>query len=220
MRFKAAAFDIDGILCRSEHLQYWSWVEALKPYRIKFGKKAYAPYCGKTGAIIAKELCQTYGLQISPQKLLDRKEILIKKWIKNSRLLSVPHVREALRFFKARKLPLVAVSGIGRAEAELKLRKLKMDKFFTARISRDEVKKSKPHPVPYLAACKALNLSPKNVIAFEDTPPGIQSASDAGLFTIAIPSCYSKGQNFSKADLVCGNFKEALAALKKIMRKC
>ena len=58
---------------------------------------------------------------------------------------------------------------------------------FAATIVGDEVHRGKPHPEPYLAAARALSVSPRNCVALEDSPTGVRSATAAGCHVIAIP---------------------------------
>jgi HAD superfamily hydrolase (TIGR01509 family) len=50
----------------------------------------------------------------------------------------------------------------------------------------DQVRKRKPHPAIYKKALRKLKLHPKQVLVFEDSVSGSQSAKKAGLETIAI----------------------------------
>lgn len=50
----------------------------------------------------------------------------------------------------------------------------------------DDVATGKPHPECYLQALSTSKLSSREVIAFEDSPHGIQAANDAGINVIKI----------------------------------
>jgi HAD superfamily hydrolase (TIGR01509 family) len=58
---------------------------------------------------------------------------------------------------------------------------------FAATIVGDEVRRGKPHPEPYLAAARALSVSPRDCVALEDSPTGVRSATAAGCHVIVIP---------------------------------
>ncbi|TNG93266.1 HAD-IA family hydrolase [Pasteurellaceae bacterium USgator11] len=53
-------------------------------------------------------------------------------------------------------------------------------------VTRDDVSSSKPNPEPYTKAIKFWNQSPANVLIFEDSNNGIQSALSAGANCIAV----------------------------------
>ena len=48
--------------------------------------------------------------------------------------------------------------------------------YFSVIISRDDVRRHKPHPEPYLTAAKALGVEPEQCLAVENSPAGIRSA--------------------------------------------
>jgi beta-phosphoglucomutase-like phosphatase (HAD superfamily) len=54
-------------------------------------------------------------------------------------------------------------------------------------VGGDEVSNAKPAPDIYLKACARLGANPKSSIACEDSPPGIEAASRAGLRPILVP---------------------------------
>ena len=53
-------------------------------------------------------------------------------------------------------------------------------------ISGDTAFKQKPHPAPYLQAIEGLSVVAADCVAFEDSPSGITSASQAGTFVIGV----------------------------------
>ncbi len=59
---------------------------------------------------------------------------------------------------------------------------------FAEVITGDRVAHGKPHPEPYLVACRALGVAPEDCVALEDSPTGVRSAVAAGVPTVAIPS--------------------------------
>lgn len=63
----------------------------------------------------------------------------------------------------------------------------------------DMVKHKKPAPDVYELALAQLNLPAQECLAFEDTSHGVASARAAGLRVVAVPSAYSRNQDFSQA---------------------
>lgn len=58
---------------------------------------------------------------------------------------------------------------------------------FRAVVTRQDVVNGKPDPEPYLKASRLLGFAPMNVLAIEDSPPGVRAAHGAGCMTIMIP---------------------------------
>lgn len=75
-------------------------------------------------------------------------------------------------------------------------------RWFSAVATGDIVARKKPAPDIYELALEMLAMPANRAIAFEDSELGVWSAKSAGLFTVATPSLWTIGQNFSSADLV------------------
>ena len=58
---------------------------------------------------------------------------------------------------------------------------------FAHAVVGDEVDRGKPHPEPYLAAARLLDVDPAACIAIEDSPTGALSARAAGCFVLGVP---------------------------------
>ena len=54
-------------------------------------------------------------------------------------------------------------------------------------VSGADMGRPKPRPDVYAEACRALGVAPADAIAFEDSPMGVRSALDAGLFVVGVP---------------------------------
>lgn len=71
---------------------------------------------------------------------------------------------------------------------------------FQASVTGEEVAQGKPHPEPYLRGLRLLGeatgqqLSASQCIGFEDSVPGIASASEAGLHAVLVPNATDPGE--------------------------
>lgn len=61
---------------------------------------------------------------------------------------------------------------------------------FDVLVCGDDVTRKKPHPEAYLRALEALALSPDEVLAVEDSPPGVEAARAAGIPVVLTRSFY------------------------------
>jgi HAD superfamily hydrolase (TIGR01509 family) len=61
---------------------------------------------------------------------------------------------------------------------------------------------AKPNPAVYLEALRRCRLEPDQVVAVEDSPPGIAAARAAGIFCVGVPSAGGRPENLAIADLV------------------
>ena len=97
-----------------------------------------------------------------------------------------PGARDLLAQLRTEKIPCALVTMSWRRLADAVVGELPRGSF-AATIVGDEVRRGKPHPEPYLAAARALSVSPKDCVALEDSPTGVRSATAAGCHVIAIP---------------------------------
>jgi HAD superfamily hydrolase (TIGR01509 family) len=60
----------------------------------------------------------------------------------------------------------------------------------------------KPASDIYLHVIDRLGLEPQDVVAFEDSANGLSSAKGAGVFTVVVPTIWTKGENLAAADVL------------------
>jgi beta-phosphoglucomutase len=67
---------------------------------------------------------------------------------------------------------------------------LQLSPYFSAIVSADDVQHSKPHPETWLACAARLNCAAANCIIFEDSPKGVEAASQAGMKAVVITTMH------------------------------
>ncbi len=209
---KAVFFDVDGTLLDTERFQFLGWVEVLKPYGVQLTKEEYTQYAGKSSEAIEKILRSKYGLDTG---IAIKKKQVVLDLFDSHRIDTMPYAKEALESLRSKKLG--AISGSTQNEAEFKIRKANLTDYFDVVLGVHGSIRSKPAPDLYLKALKILNIDAGKALVFEDTSNGVTAAKDAGIFTIAIPTEFSLGQDFSKADGVCKNMREAVDFVKDLL---
>jgi beta-phosphoglucomutase len=93
--------------------------------------------------------------------------------------------RAAVRFAAARG-PVAIVSAAVRSEIEQVVAAAGLADVFATIVSEDDVERGKPDPEPYLRAAALLDVPPAELLAFEDSEPGVASAKAAGLRVVAL----------------------------------
>jgi beta-phosphoglucomutase len=86
----------------------------------------------------------------------------------------------------SKRMPLVCVSNCIRASVDMLLGRSCILQFFAHTVSNEDVVRAKPAPEPYLKALGLLNMKASEVIAFEDHPRGVESATAAGIKCIKL----------------------------------
>lgn len=205
---KGLIFDYDGIIADTEGLQYEKWNILLRPYGIKISPAEYAKnYCGKLSATeIPMLLKKEYGdkIPLTEDELGKQAGFILENLFRTMTIRLMPDAKKAILFFISFKLGVC--SSKDPKELAMKLASVDLSKMFPPnyRSTQSETTEGlgKPHPAMYRLIVKRMGLEPGECIAFEDTSDGVKSAAGAGLYVIAMPNSYSKGQDFSKADAI------------------
>jgi beta-phosphoglucomutase len=96
-----------------------------------------------------------------------------------------PAAREAVRY-AADRVPVAIVSGAARAEIVPVVEAAGIAQLFTTIVTSDDVEHGKPHPEGYLKALADLDgVRAGDVLVFEDTEAGVESATAAGMRVFA-----------------------------------
>ncbi|MBD8555181.1 HAD family phosphatase [Rhizobium sp. CFBP 8762] len=84
------------------------------------------------------------------------------------------------------RIGICVVTNAPRDNAEMMLSGLGLINRIRFLLIGAELLKSKPDPFPYQEGMRLLNVDPSTAVAFEDSGPGVQSASSAGLHTFGM----------------------------------
>ena len=90
--------------------------------------------------------------------------------------------------------------------AAILLARCGINSLFDSIVTTVEAGKSKPAPDVYLMAAQKIGVIPANCIVFEDSPNGISSAKEAGMFCVAVQTDGVTAQELSKADVLVNSF--------------
>ena len=96
-----------------------------------------------------------------------------------------PEVRDAVRY-AAERVPVAICSGAFAEEIEPVVAAAGLAPYVRAIVAADHVRHGKPDPEGYLRAAELLEVSPTELVAFEDTEAGVTSARTAGAYVVGI----------------------------------
>jgi len=206
-KLKGVVFDLDGVLVDTEYYQSEAWIKVLRGYKVFLSQEDLFPYKGKSAEMIEEEFKTIYHLPIKKGELKKKRDAEVLKIFQKRKIKTMPYAKTTLEFlYKRKKLGLASTGS--KNEVFLKLKKTGFDKYFSAIVSRDDVKRGKPYPDVYLTAVKKLKIEPQYCLAIEDTQSGVEAAKRARLFCFAVPSEFSKKQDFSMADKTFNNLRD------------
>jgi HAD superfamily hydrolase (TIGR01509 family) len=124
-----------------------------------------------------------------------------------------PHVQlingleDLLKKAYEKKIPM----GIGSAaipfNIDFILDQLDIRKYFSAIVSADDVKISKPNPETFLKAAGLLNTRPSDCLIFEDAPKGVEAAENAGIPCVILTTLHNRNE-FPASDYIIQFIKD------------
>jgi HAD superfamily hydrolase (TIGR01509 family) len=214
--FDALVFDVDGTLADTEELHRQAFNEAFFVCGInwRWGPALYADLLQVTGGKerIASFLSQQRVaaaergrlLRLIPQ-LHATKTRLYQELVALGHLRPRDGVRRLILEARSAGLQLAIASTTSPENVEsLLTSSFGSDalSWFAAIATGDVVAKKKPAPDIYNLALEQLGVPAQRAIAFEDSAIGVRAAKAAGLFTVATPSLWTIGQDFTLADVV------------------
>jgi beta-phosphoglucomutase len=189
---EALVFDYDGVIADTEPLHWRSWAALLERYGIQLGWEEYCRIGRGVSdtAIFERFREQMTGLDAGAfSRLNQERKDAVREWSLAERPIPSETVA-SLNSLGAYRVGLVTSSE--RAEVEPVLRSAQLYGCFDAMVFGEEPSAPKPSPAPYLLIAERLGV--KTGVAFEDSEPGMASASAAGFRAIKV----DRPQNLSQ----------------------
>ncbi len=220
---QALIFDVDGTLADTEEAHRLAFNDAFAEQGLpwRWGRERYAVLLKTTGG---KERLGTYidTLDLAPER---RDELRAR--IPELHRCKTAHYTRRIR---AGAVPLRA--GVRRLVAEARAAGLRLaiastttsenieallattlgadaPGWFAVIAAGDDAPRKKPAPDIYEIALSRLSLGPDGAVAFEDSALGVAAAKAAGLFTVATPNRWTRGDDLRAADLVLPSLGDA-----------
>ena len=182
--FEAVLFDMDGLTIDSEPQWLEAEIELTAPYGYLWTVEDQALCLGgplsKVGSYMSEVTKAEDGEYF-------RQEIIKLMAAKVSKKTSfMPGARELMESLHLANIPMALVSASPRLIVDAALSNFE-DIPFTATISADDVKNTKPDPEGYLRAAELLNVNIRNCLILEDSATGVTAARASGARVIAVP---------------------------------
>ncbi|MGE5407163.1 MAG: HAD family hydrolase [Syntrophothermus sp.] len=184
----AVVFDNDGLLLDTESV----WTRAEQDMFARRGLEFTAAHkrelVGTSAALAAAVLERRLDAPGRAEELIEELNGLVVAELEHG-VATMLGAREVLEGLRERGTPIALVSNSPLPFVRRSLELTGFDTHFDAVVSAHEVAEPKPAPDPYLEACRRLGVDAgPDVIALEDSPPGVAAARAAGLTVIGVPS--------------------------------
>lgn len=212
MSIKALIFDFDGTILDTETPEYESWCAVYADFDCELPFAHWVNTIGRGHDQITFDP-YTY-LQFSAGKIIDRDVIRARRRDHFAERMSREPLRDGVReYLEAAKdsgLRLAIASSSDRAWILGHLERFDLLSFFDVIRCANDVSRTKPDPELYLSAAASLNLSPSEVVAFEDSPNGALAAKNAGVFCVVVPNPMTQHLRFDAPDLTLESLQSLL----------
>ena len=196
---KEIIFDYDGVLADSDSFTQNAWKHAFKERALEFNHSIYKKYfAGKTLADGLKSYLKTLNKLELFGYLKDQKISYDKYYPRD-----VVAYKDTLDFILKHKgmYGFAIASGSRRIHIDSFLQKFKLQGIFNSILTAEDYNKGKPNPECYLLILKALNISPQEAIAVEDSISGVEAAKAAGIKCVALTHTHS-AKELKGADII------------------
>lgn len=202
---KAIFFDFNGVIIDDEGIQMKAYHEVLKDHAIELTMSEYLDCLGMDDKTFVRAIFERANKGLSDEVLgsiLESKTLKHRAMIEND----LPLFPGVINFVKAaaRSVGVNIVSMASSVEVLYVLEKASLDSLFKVVVTAGDVDACKPSPDCYTFALEKFNqkqqaerllpLLPAECLAIEDSPPGIQSASAAGMQTLGVTNTVSEAE--------------------------
>ena len=184
--FRAAIFDMDGLLVDSEP----GWKQAEREVFGSVGVEITDDMASATAPLTTREVTE-YWYRFRPWSGRSLEDVEASVVARVGELIrehprALPGVRDALEVCADLGWRVALASNSPKTLCRLVLAELGIDGFFHAVVSADDVERGKPDPAIYRHAARLLGFAPRECLVFEDSPGGVRAACAAGMSVIAI----------------------------------
>ena len=216
MEMRGVIFDLDGVLCHTDHYHYLAWKALADRLGLPFDERVNDRLRG-VSRMDSLEIVLSLGEKQFTQFTQAEKEQMAEE--KNRRYRSylakmgpealAPGAVDVLRDLKAQGWKLAV--GSSSKNAPLILERTGLEGYFDTVADGSQITRSKPDPEVFLLAARKLNLYPSECIVVEDAVAGIQAAKAGGFFAVGI----GDAANAPGADASISGLKEIPILCKK-----
>jgi len=210
--FKAAIFDMDGLLIDSERAISQAWIAGAQALGFKLEMADFIKVVGTAAQQSNAILVDLLGSEKAMRAIAAKAHALLPQAggapvfpLKSGALALL----EALH---AAGIPCAVASSSSVEEIRHRLGHVGVLKYFRCISGGDEVTHGKPDPALYLLAAARLGVAPEDCIAFEDSENGARAAQAAGVRVVIVPDLKHPPEDVAaRAHGVIGSLAEALA---------
>lgn len=196
-KYKGIIFDLDGVICFTDHYHYLAWKALADSLGIAFDEKKNDRLRGVSRMESLKIVLEDYnGPAFSDAELsalAEKKNTMYRELLQTMTPNDLPdEVRDTLNELRTRGLKLAI--GSSSKNTPLILESIGLADFFDAVSDGNNITRSKPDPQVFSMAAEMLKLAPTQCLVVEDAVAGLQAAAAGGFDSAGLGPAAQSGQ--------------------------
>src|SRR5262245_7162242 len=211
-RYRAVAFDLDGLLIDTEPV----FTEAVRRFLDRRGVAFDAQFMhtmmGSPAAQSLPGFRNHFRLPDSLETIADECKDLFLDVLGDGPGPLMPGVRELLDRLQARNTPVCIATSSGSAFVGRVFGPHGMLDRFRFVLTCEDVVRGKPHPDVYELAARRFDVSTSDMIVLEDSPNGLRAAKAAGARCVVVPHAQTSLDRLAGADLIVSSLEDSVLA--------
>jgi beta-phosphoglucomutase-like phosphatase (HAD superfamily) len=186
-KFKAAIFDMDGLLIDSERAISNAWLEGAKALGFPLALADFVQVIGRAATESDAILIELLGSEQAFRDTAAHARATLRHEGGAPVFPLKTGAAPLLEALHAAGIPCAVASSSSVVEIRHRLGHVDVLKYFAAVAGGNEVTHGKPDPALYLLAAARLDVAPEDCIAFEDSENGARAAQAAGVRVVIVP---------------------------------
>ncbi len=202
-------FDMDGVLVDTGWAHRQAWFDLAEREGFQMSEEFFRRTFGMQNAAILPMLRPGISTP-EMERLSDWKEQHYRDLMKEHLELATG-AEGLLKDLKRHGFCLAIGSSAPPENLNLFWDRLSLAQWFDARVTKEEITRSKPAPETFLKAAEKLGLAPACCAVVEDAVPGVQAAKAAGMPVVAVTTTRAR-EDLAQADRIVDSLSELKAA--------
>lgn len=186
-RFKAALFDMDGLLLDSERLVRDAWLEVASNFSIPLEESTYLGWVGRREKDVRADYEQLFAKHQPFDKITAQVRARVDARQATEGFKVKPGAESLLGRLHEQGIPCAVASSTRQPEVHRRLSSVGLDSYFRSLTGGDEVSRGKPDPDLFLLAAQRIRVPPTDCVVFEDSEYGAMAAIAAGMAVVVVP---------------------------------
>jgi beta-phosphoglucomutase family hydrolase len=203
---EAVLWDMDGVIADTADYHYNAWREVLAERGVALTKADFMKLFGQRHDTIIKF---ALGDKVSPEEISsisDTKQAIYRRNITQN-IVPLPGAVALIKSLNKNHIKTAIASSAVRANIDVILQGLGIEKDFQAIVHGTEVAEGKPSPLVFQLAAKKLGVLPANCVVIEDAIAGVAAAKRAGMKCVAVTNSHPS-QSLKNADLIIDSLEK------------